>query len=661
MKLNTILDQIDMGSVALPKFQRGYVWRRRQVRKLMRSLYLGYPVGSLLMWETQTEKAEAKGVAPLASGTVRLLLDGQQRVTSLYGIIRGEPPTFFDGDEKAFLNLYFNLADEEFEFYRPSKMKDNPHWVSVTELMQLGAGNFISKIMGIPAISENGHQLNEYFNRLNAIGNIKEREFHIEEVSGADKEMDDIVDIFNEVNSGGTKLSKGDLALAKICASWPEAREEMQTRLRKWENVGYHFSKSPLDWLLRCITAMLTSQADFAALFPKDENGNDLFSVPEFQEGLKRAEKHIDYLLELIASRLGLDHTRVLGSPFSFPLLARYIDQQGESVKYQDVQDKLLYWYAHTILWGHYSASMETRLRRDLVAIDGNEDTLEALIANLYQSRGDLTLHSRDFEGATVGNRFYPMLYMMTRVCHSRDFESGIELKHNLLGGMSRLELHHIFPKARLREYEYHWNEVNALANFTFLTKATNLKISAKLPEKYLADCEAKHPGVLASHWIPMDRELWKIENYREFLAERRKLLAQASNNFLSHLRDGAMPETTAAESALAREIVSIPGQIADEAEEALLREGMNWMEQQGLPTGELGFELVEGERGNVLAILDLAWPDGIQVGRTDPAALLIDEGEETLSVASGKGYRCFTSLEQFQRYVEKEALDRPA
>lgn len=157
MKLNTILDQIDMGSVALPKFQRGYVWRRRQVRKLMRSLYLGYPVGSLLMWETQTEKAEAKGAAPLASGTVRLLLDGQQRVTSLYGIIRGAPPTFFDGDEKAFLNLYFNLDDEEFEFYGPVKMKDDPRWISVTELMQLGAGNFISKIMGIPAISENGH------------------------------------------------------------------------------------------------------------------------------------------------------------------------------------------------------------------------------------------------------------------------------------------------------------------------------------------------------------------------------------------------------------------------------------------------------------------------------------------------------------------------
>lgn len=660
MKLNTILDQIDMGSVALPKFQRGYVWRRRQVRKLMRSLYLGYPVGSLLMWETQTEKAEAKGDASLASGTVRLLLDGQQRVTSLYGIIRGKPPTFFDGNENAFLNLYFNLDDEEFEFYGPVKMRDDPRWISVTELMQSGAGNFISRIMEVPSIMEKG-RLNDYLHRLNAIDNIKERDFHIEEVSGADKTMDDIVDIFNEVNSGGTKLSKGDLALAKICGSWPEAREEMQARLQKWENVGYHFSKSPLDWLLRCITAMLTSQADFAALFPKDEQGNERFSVPEFQDGLRRAEKHIDYLLELIASRLGLDHSRVLGSPFSFPLLARYIDRQGESVKYQEVQDKLLYWYAHTILWGHYSGAMETTLRRDLVTIDGDEDILEALIANLYQSRGNLRLHPRDFEGATRRSRFYPMLYMMTRVWHSRDFGSGIELKHNLLGGMSRLELHHIFPKARLREYGYHWNEINALANFTFLTKATNLKISAKLAEEYFAVYEDKHPGVLASHWIPMDRELWKIENYRDFLAERRKLLAQAANDFLYQLRNGVMPETTPAESALAREMVSIPGQIADEAEEALLRDAMSWMEQQGLPTGELGFELVEDESGDVLAILDLAWPDGIQVGRTDPAALLIDEGEETLSIAQRAGYRCFTNLEQLQHYVEKEILDRPA
>ena len=92
MKISTILDRIDSGSIALPEFQRGYVWNRAQVRKLMRSLYLGYPIGSLLMWETQTDPTLTRGDQELSQGVVNLLLDGQQRITTLYGVIRGQPP-----------------------------------------------------------------------------------------------------------------------------------------------------------------------------------------------------------------------------------------------------------------------------------------------------------------------------------------------------------------------------------------------------------------------------------------------------------------------------------------------------------------------------------------------------------------------------------------
>ena len=95
MNLSTILDQIALGSIAQPEFQRGYVRSRDQVRRSMRSLYLGYPVGSLLTWETQTINADARGDEPLAPGAVKLLLDGQQRVTSLYGIVLGNSPKFF--------------------------------------------------------------------------------------------------------------------------------------------------------------------------------------------------------------------------------------------------------------------------------------------------------------------------------------------------------------------------------------------------------------------------------------------------------------------------------------------------------------------------------------------------------------------------------------
>lgn len=87
-RLSTLLDEIDSGTVLLPEFQRGYVWNRDQVRGLMRSLYRGYPVGGLLIWETTSDDIPVRGSAA-GSGTRQLLLDGQQRVTSMYGVIRG--------------------------------------------------------------------------------------------------------------------------------------------------------------------------------------------------------------------------------------------------------------------------------------------------------------------------------------------------------------------------------------------------------------------------------------------------------------------------------------------------------------------------------------------------------------------------------------------
>lgn len=138
MKISMILDYIDNGLMALPEFQRGYVWNREQVRALFDSLYHRHPVGGLLVWATESSAAEHRGGGKLASGIVKLLLDGQQRITSLYGVDRGKSPQFFDGNQAAFTGLRFHLEDESFEFYQPVKMKDDPLWVDVSELMTKG-------------------------------------------------------------------------------------------------------------------------------------------------------------------------------------------------------------------------------------------------------------------------------------------------------------------------------------------------------------------------------------------------------------------------------------------------------------------------------------------------------------------------------------------
>jgi hypothetical protein len=166
VKISTILDQIDIGTIALPEFQRGYVWNRDQVRGLMDSLYRKHPVGSLLVWMTKTESASPRGDGPLPPGSVKLLLDGQQRITSLYGIIRGKSPAFFEGNSQAFTGLYFNLDTETFEFYAPLRMRDNPRWINVTELMQKGVGDFIARLFAVPELQP---KMGEYITRLGCV------------------------------------------------------------------------------------------------------------------------------------------------------------------------------------------------------------------------------------------------------------------------------------------------------------------------------------------------------------------------------------------------------------------------------------------------------------------------------------------------------------
>ncbi len=643
MQIATILDQIDLGAMALPEFQRGYVWNRDQVRGLMDSLYRKHPVGGLLVWVTKTENVTARGDGKLAEGSVKLLLDGQQRMTSLYGIIRGRAPLFFDGNAQAFNGLHFHVANETFEFYAPLKMKDNPLWVDVTGLMQQGPMHVLIPHMEEPEYKAN---LQVYGERLNAVAAIKDIDLHIDEVTGEDKTIDVVVDIFNKVNSGGTKLSKGDLALAKICASWPDARTEMKARLDKWSKAGFNFR---LEWLLRCITAVTTGKALFSSL--------DGVSTTAFQQGLLQAEKSIDALLNLISGRLGLDRDDVLRSPYSFPVLARYLVQRNGHLSDYKERAALLYWYIQTFLWGRYAGSTETVLAQDLALLDEPDGTLERLIEQLRRSRGDLSLRPNDFRDWSRSARFYPLLYMLTRVYHAQDWDSGVELSNALLGKLSGLQMHHIFPKALLYKHGYSRPEVNALANFTFLTQETNLLVSDRPPATYLEEFAQKHPGAIESHWIPMDRDLWKVENYQAFLEARRDLLAQAANAFLTGLIEGALPADQIVTTLPDRSSLSPLRTSAPEDEESIILDCIEWLAAQGLPEGEIMYELTDPVTNEALAVFDLAWPAGLQEGLSVPVALLISEDEQTGNTANRAGYRYFTDVEKFREYVRRDIL----
>lgn len=630
-KLSTILDQIDSGTVLLPEFQRGYVWNRDQVRGLMRSLYRGHPVGGLLLWETSADAISVRG-GLAGQGIHLLLLDGQQRVTSLYGVIRGKEPAFFEGDASAFTGLYFNVEEEYFEFYAPTRMADNVRWINVTELFVEGLGGQITRIN-----QQDPDRLPVYLERLNRLRGILDREFHEEKITGTGKTVDEVVDIFNRVNSGGTKLSKGDLALAKLCAQWPEARGAMRAHLATWRDHGFDFS---LDWLLRNATAVATGRSMFTAL-----SG---VSAEQFRASLDQAVDHVSTFLNVVSGRLGLDHDRVLMSRYAFPVVSRLLALNGGTFDDHAHRDRVLFWYIHSALWGRFAGSTETYLQQDYDTV--RDSGVEGLITSLGRWRGgSLEVQPHDFEGSTRGSRFYPLLYMLTRVKGARDLGTGLELKAETLGKLSSLQVHHIFPKAVLYDIGFERGMVNAVANFCFLTQETNLAIGRREPAEYFAEAEARHPGVLASQWIPTDPELWRPERYGDFLEARRTLLAEAAQEFLTELRTGGVGA-----SANDLQPLEVVADEVDDARVAQVHDLVDELRRLGFSAPTLDAEIADPVTGRSLAMAEAFWPDGLQTGQGDPVVLELDPDAADLPRLEELGYEVFTSVDALLGYANR-------
>ncbi len=618
-KFSAILDQVDAGTVLLPEFQRGYVWNRDQVRGLMRSLYKGYPVGSLLVWETDAAHQAVRGVAP-ASGTRSLLLDGQQRVTTLYGVVRGTPPAFFEGDPQAFRNLRFNVETEAFEFYGSVKMKDDPLWADVTALFAGGPAAVVSGMQDHPRFFD-------FVDRLLRVRNVLDREVHVESITGADKTVDVVVDIFNRVNSGGTKLSRGDLALARICSDWPHARPAMRAQLDRWRaQRGLQFTP---DWLLRNVNAVATGRAPFSAL--------EDVSAGEFRDALGKAVHNVDHLVDLIASTLGLDYDRVLMGRYALPVLGRLLLKNNGRFTDAAEAGRALYWYVHAAVRGRFAGSTETHLAKDLETID--RDGIDGVIHSLRRAHdGSLTIDAQDFEGAGRGSRSYPLLYLVARTGGARDLVTGRPFGTDT----AAVEVCEIFPRTLLAKAGYSRAEINAVANYAFVTPSSAVALTGD-PTQLLA---AVDPAVRASQWIP-DGD-WRVENYPEFLAARRELLAAEVNAFLDGLFVRGLPRRLAPVTLVPTVGSGYDVRVAQV--DALVEEVIH----MGLACPTLDAEVPDPETGAVLAVAQAFWADGLQAGQGAPVVLELDPDEADLPRFAELGYEVFVSVDALRGFVQR-------
>lgn len=641
MKVLDILNDIDIGGIALPTFQRGYVWNRERVINLMNSLYREWPAGGLLVWRTSAENVVLRpdGTAP-PSSDISMLLDGQQRVTSLYGIMRGKPPKFFDGNAQAFTNLRFDLETEEFRFYNPKSMVTRPQWISVTDLFLNGPAQVAAQVAA--NTPDPAATLGMYLERANRLYQIRDKDFPVELVSGDDKTTAIVVEIFNAVNSGGRTLSRGDLSLARIGSKWSEARSEMQQPLVKWEKSGFKH-QNPLDWMLRCVVALVANAAEVEQLDDKQ--------VDDIKQAVQDTEQAIDALLEATGKYLGMDG-KSHSNKNAFPAMVKYLINNSGDFPDDAAKARILHWYVSASLRGRHSGPVDTIINQDLADLAEPNPILALLERERIRLGGEREVTPEDFDAVRTNARFYLMRHIMPRVWGARDWMARKQIFCRLseLEPDTKLQWHHIFPKAVLRDCLGITGEAaNNFGNLALITAEANQAIGNQKPEKYLRDLK-KIPGVLESQWVPTEPELWKMENYERFLEERRRLMADAANELLNSLRDGILPSVF---------VGTADDSVDADSEDAILAELNDFVVANGLPSGELGYEIADASTGDLIATLDLAWPNGLQDGLSEPLTVLVGEESLVLKAAGKAGFKVFTDeeLEDFRRYVLREIL----
>jgi uncharacterized protein DUF262 len=179
--------------------------------------------------------------------TTSLLLDGQQRLTSLYELIKGAPPPFYEG-EKLFFNIYFNIATEDFSYHTKSIMDRNPVWFSVHDFLKKGMNTFLDEPPKLDLAQ--GDLAQKGLAKLNNRDKIHSYTYQVDDLEDEKLVLADVVEIFNRVNHAGTPLSRADLAMAHICTAWREARRQVSAFATKMR-------ASALLWSLTSSSARL--------------------------------------------------------------------------------------------------------------------------------------------------------------------------------------------------------------------------------------------------------------------------------------------------------------------------------------------------------------------------------------------------------------------
>ncbi len=557
--VGNLVAMITSGELRLPEMQRRYVWPATRVRDLLDSLYRGYPSGTILVWETEREMPSRDLAVSQTSNPFRghkLLLDGQQRLTSLSAILRGEPVVV--RGKKRLIEILFNLdhpdgppvevieveddaedADENGDddgdddegpsiqerlkqrtFVVASRaLLADPHWIRVSEIFD-GARSDAQLLKPLVASFEDPN-FDKFSKRLQQVRRIRDYPYVMHVL---DKELsyEEVAEIFVRVNSLGMKLRGSDLALAQITSRWQDSLklfERFQEQSEeKWFTLG-------LGLIVRALVVFTTGQSRFKT--------TGTIPVDRLKTGWETAQDGMRFAVNFLRANAGIEDESLLSSPLFLIALGYYAMHRQQRLSPED-EAQLRRWLYIANARGHYTrSSSETVLDADLAAIRKGGTAAE-LLDILQQQLGRFEILPADFAGRNQRSALFSTAYLALKAQGARDWRTRLRLSLTHQGRFHFIEHHHIFPKAVLKKAGYETSAINEIANMAFVTGGTNRSLSAKPPAEYLAQTLAEQgPEILATHGIPTDPSLWTVEAYPSFLEYRRAELARAINAFI--------------------------------------------------------------------------------------------------------------------------------
>ncbi len=499
-----LVGMIERGELRLPEMQRRYVWRSTRVRDLLDSLYRGYPSGAILLWETDEtvplqEMAVTQQKNPYQS--TKLLLDGQQRLTSLLAVVHGSPVTV--RGRRRPIELLFNLEhpdqlsvvtevnedndddDDLIEDEQDSsedelqkrfnkmtfvvttkKLEQLPQWVKVTDVFKTDSDSIFLKRAGVNNLDD--PRCEKYSQRLARLRSIRKYAYHVD-VLERGLSYAEVTEIFVRVNSLGAKLRSSDLALAQITAKWRNSLKIFQAFQTQCAKLGFDLD---LGIYIKNLIVFATGQSRFLTV------GG--LSLEILQESWKKCCEGIEFALNFLKSNAGIDSPALLSSPFMAVTLAFY----GQRCDYQiapEEAERLRYWVLVANAKGRYSrGSSETLLDQDLTTLKQSGGAA-ALIDRLRLQVGRLDIAPDELVGRNQRSALFKTMFLAFRAAGAKDWRSNLSISLDHSGSHHRLQFHHIFPKALLKS-SYTGREADDIANLCFISGKTNRQISNKPP-----------------------------------------------------------------------------------------------------------------------------------------------------------------------------------